>query len=471
MSEDIEGEAELGELVDVAGADISFEGIEDIIEGDIVEADLGAIDFERDLGDFGAEGAEGGEDLRLEAGFGGDLVGDLLESGIIERAIGEFDLHLESAGEAEALDGRGNEDQRTGGLDLEGGLADGLIHGEETFFFAAFGPGFEHGVNDSAVREGGIIVDGGDATDLDGVSDAGDILDDLGDLGHHGGGAFDGGGVGHLDDRHHVALVFGGDESGGGFDEAPDGGGGEEEGDTEHEFASVDEDANESTVSIFDGLVGGVEGAGEEIFSFGVVDGAEPEGALGGFEGGGVDAAEDGGDGDDEGELAIHLASDTGEKSGGEKDGDEDEGDADDGAEEFVHGGDGGFFGRFAVFDVFGGAFDDHDGVIDHDADGEDDGEEGEGIDGEAEGGHACESADDGHGDRGGGDESGAPILEENHDHEEDEEPSFQEGFVDFVDGFADKESGIEGDFVLDAGGERLGEFGHVGADAFCGIE
>ena len=274
-----------------------------------------------------------------------------------------------------------------------------------------------------------------------------------------------------MDGDHDVALVFGGEKSGGSFDEAESGKSDEGEGEEAHFPAVLDHPFDHACIPAFDGIVEGIEATEENVFGFFGIGLAEPKGALGGFERDGIDAAEDGGDGDDEGELAIHLADDSGEEGGGKEDRNEDERDARDGGEEFVHGSDGGIFGGLAVFDVFGGSFDDHDGVIDDDADGEDDAEKGEGIDGETHGGDSREGADDGHGDGGRGDESGAPILEENDDHEEDEGPGFEEGFVDFVDGFGDELGVIEGDIVLEIFRESEGEFFEFSADAFGGIE
>ena len=74
---------------------------------------------------------------------------------------------------------------------------------------------------------------------------------------------------------------------------------------------------------------------------------------------------------------------------------------------------------RHALLDVVGGALDHHDGVVDHDADRQHDGEQGREIDGEAERRHGGEGADDG--DRHGGrrHQHGAPVLQEHQDDDE----------------------------------------------------
>src|SRR5262249_23699374 len=83
------------------------------------------------------------------------------------------------------------------------------------------------------------------------------------------------------------------------------------------------------------------------------------------------------------------------------------------GGAQWVDGGEGGRGGGEAALDVVLDGFDDDDGVVDDEADGEDEAEEGEGVDGEAEEGEDGEGADEGDGDGEEGDEGGADALEE----------------------------------------------------------
>ena len=66
--------------------------------------------------------------------------------------------------------------------------------------------------------------------------------------------------------------------------------------------------------------------------------------------------------------------------------------------------------------DIVGRALDHHDGVVDHDADGEHDGEQGRQVDREAERRHRRERADDGDRHRGRRHQHRAPVLQEHQD-------------------------------------------------------
>ncbi len=75
---------------------------------------------------------------------------------------------------------------------------------------------------------------------------------------------------------------------------------------------------------------------------------------------------------------------------------DQHEGDGDNRAGNFAHGLIGGLTRCFARFDIAFDVFDHHDGVIDNDADGQHQTEQGQCVDGEAEDVHDREGADDG---------------------------------------------------------------------------
>ena len=81
----------------------------------------------------------------------------------------------------------------------------------------------------------------------------------------------------------------------------------------------------------------------------------------------------------------IEAAGDAGDKSGGNEDGRENHSDADDRAGHFFHGFVGGFFWREPMLDVMFDGFDDNDGIVDDQADGENQSEERKSVDGEAE--------------------------------------------------------------------------------------
>ena len=110
-------------------------------------------------------------------------------------------------------------------------------------------------------------------------------------------------------------------------------------------------------------------------------------------------------------------------------------------------------------------AFDHDDGIVNDDADRQHDREQRRQVDGEPECGHACESADDGHGDRGHGHQHGAPILQEHHDHDQNQDRRLEQRLPYLVDGSADERRRIERNAVGQPLRKALRELGHFGAD------
>jgi len=96
------------------------------------------------------------------------------------------------------------------------------------------------------------------------------------------------------------------------------------------------------------------------------------------------------------------------------------QGDADDRAREFLHGFSRGVFGSKTLFDVALHAFDDDDGIVDHQADGQHQPEHRKGIDGEAKEREKNKGAHqrDGYGQQ--RDQRGAPVLQEEVDNQDD---------------------------------------------------
>src|SRR5208337_3317768 len=180
----------------------------------------------------------------------------------------------------------------------------------------------------------------------------------------------------------------------------------------------------------------------------------------------------EGGDGNREGdgqcELAEQNARGAGKEGYGHEDGNQHQGGGDDGAGDFLHGVGRGFDGiGLAFLQMALDVFDDDDGVVDYEARGERDAEQGQGVDGEAEQLDESERADerDWDGDR--GDDGGAPVFEENEDDKDDEEDGLAEGRDYVANGFADGVGGIEGELILHAGRKAFGkavEFGDAAA-------
>ena len=115
-----------------------MERAEDIVDFDAISGGFATIDLEGELGDIGAERGEDLGEFGMRFGFFDDGLGDVLEAGIIESAVSQFDLHLEAFGQAKSLDGWGKEDEAVGFLDASGGGDDGGIDGGEILGFATF---------------------------------------------------------------------------------------------------------------------------------------------------------------------------------------------------------------------------------------------------------------------------------------------------------------------------------------------
>ena len=115
--------------------------------------------------------------------------------------------------------------------------------------------------------------------------------------------------------------------------------------------------------------------------------------------------------------------------------------------------------------------FDDDDGVVDDEAGGQRDAEERERVDGEAEDLDEREGADERDGDGDGGNDGGAPVLQEEEDDDDDDDDGFADGGHDFVDGVADDGGGVDGDDALHARREGLLQLGENGAAFFVDVE
>ena len=105
--------------------------------------------------------------------------------------------------------------------------------------------------------------------------------------------------------------------------------------------------------------------------------------------------------------------------------------------------------------------FDNDDGVVHHDADGQNQGEQGHQIDREAQQGHGGKGADDGHRHGGGRDQGGPPVLQKHHDDDEHQDAGFIQGVVHRVDGLADELRGVVINGVFQAFRKLLAHLGH----------
>ena len=172
------------------------------------------------------------------------------------------------------------------------------------------------------------------------------------------------------------------------------------------------------------------------------------------------------GDNDGDGELLVKLPRGPRQEGGGYKDGGHDEDDRDERAADLLHRLDGRLLRREAtLLHVPLDVLDDDDGVVDHHAYGEHDAEEGQEVEGEAEGKHAGESADEGDNYRRDADDRRAEALEEEVDDEDDQEDRLEERVDDLVDGDPHEIGRVEGHHVLDAFRHRRLQLLHCLAD------
>ncbi len=202
--------------------------------------------------------------------------------------------------------------------------------------------------------------------------------------------------------------------------------------------------------------------------TLGLCLGLEQQGAERGAEGERVEGGEENRDRDGDGELLVEATGDAGNEGRGNEDRGEDERDGDDRAGHLLHGSVGRVNRGHALFDVVLDGFDDDDGVIDDQADGEHQAEERKRVDGEPEQREDHEGADerDRHGEQ--GDERGAPSLQEDVDDQDDEGQRDEERDEDLVNAGVDGRGGVERDVIRHVRREGLGELVHPRANIFC---
>ena len=105
------------------------------------------------------------------------------------------------------------------------------------------------------------------------------------------------------------------------------------------------------------------------------------------------------------------------------------------------------------------------DGVVDHQADGEYQAEQGQRVHGEAEKGEQCERPNqrDGHGDQ--RNQRGAPALQEEKDDERDEHDRLEKRDEDLADALGHRRGGVQGDAVIEVGWKALLQLRHSRPD------
>ena len=113
------------------------------------------------------------------------------------------------------------------------------------------------------------------------------------------------------------------------------------------------------------------------------------------------------------------------------------------------------------MLDVVGGVFHNDDGVIHHDADAQDQGEQGHQIDAEAQHHHGREGADNGHRHGGGRHQCRPPVLQKHQDDDEHQEAGFKQRLIDISNSLLHELGGVVMGCVSQARGEVFAHLLH----------
>ena len=111
---------------------------------------------------------------------------------------------------------------------------------------------------------------------------------------------------------------------------------------------------------------------------------------------------------------------------------------------------------RHSPFEIALDILDDDDRIVDHDTHRQHQAEQGQIVQGDPERRENGEGADQGHRDRDHRDQRGAPALQEDEHHEDDEQDRLEDRVDDLIDRFADEDRGIVDDLVAQARREVL---------------
>ena len=240
---------------------------------------------------------------------------------------------------------------------------------------------------------------------------------------------------------------------------------GNDQGDQHHDAAVARHGADQCSVAILDRLVDTVEATKEEVALLRRYRHAQPQRALRRLQCGGVDRTDQRGRRDHQRELRVHLTGEAWQEGGRYEHRHQHERDADNRPEQLVHRLDGGVVRRQAPLDMVRHAFHDHDRVVHHDADRQDDGEQSGEVHREAKRRHRGEGADDRHRHGGRRHQGGAPILQEHQDHDEHQDRGLEQRLVDLVDRGIHEPRGVERHAIRQPLRERLRQLGHLGID------
>ena len=120
---------------------------------------------------------------------------------------------------------------------------------------------------------------------------------------------------------------------------------------------------------------------------------------------------------------------------------------------------------------MFRGPLHHHDGIIDHDSDGQHDGKKCEGINGKSHERHPGKGSYDGHRNGRCRHERGPPILQKNHDDQQHEQACLEERLVNLLHGFSDELGIVERHGVFESGWKCFREVLEFCPHLLCRIE
>ena len=376
-------------------------------------------------------------------------------------------IELEAAGRTQAEDRRRVEGQHQRFLDvrrLHEQLADEGLHGHGTFVPVRLRDEDRGRVVAIAAAEKVEAREG------DGVLVVGVGLDDLQHLGDDLVGAFQRCAIGQDHRGDVVALVFIRHQRP--RRDAPQADGECHHADEEHDAdaGTAHHEADTVDIACGDARETAVE-PGEEAPRL-AMPFAQDEHAQTGRERERDDARDHHGDGDGGGELPVELARQAAEESDGHEHRTQHEHDGDHRAGHFLHRLDGGF-ARLKVL-LAHDALDvlqHDDGVVDNDADGQHHAEQGQRVDRIAEQQEPGERARQRHRNGHQRNQGGAPALQEEKDHGDDEQHGFEQGLHDLFDRHLDEARGVVGHRVGHARREARGDRRHGAVDLGGDIE
>ena len=371
-----------------------------------------------------------------------------------------LDLHAKSADGAQAVDRRWREHRDEGFFDCAVLLIersrDGA--GRERLGFALL-EGLQRHEYDAGVGTVGESVDA-EARESHRVIDARLLHGDLTHAADHSLRAVEGRRIRQLRETHQVLLVLGGNETRRRACEAHVSQRDQSAVYKECDAAGAHDAAHPADIALGEAREESVERA-EETAEQPIEDAGqaigrgtvllEEQGGQSRREREGVERRDHRANRDGQGELFIELAGEPADESGGHEHGAEHQRRRDDGTGHLAHRLAGRLDGLQAVGDIALDVLDDHDGIVDDNADGEHQAEERQRVQAEAKEVHDREGADERHGYGDQGNDGGTPGLQKDNDDQHHQQNGLEQRVHHGVDGTAHEDRGVIDDLVVDA--------------------